>query len=205
MLKMSDFEKLVKKILLESNIDTSLIEGEKKIFDKESGYNTSKDEEFMFEKIKEKWPDVEKSVTLDDFRNPENNRPWQVDAYVPSERMMIQINKNWKHGRRPYNPEDPTCQEDVEWLKSQDGEYYDKVLYTWTQLEPLKRQIAKENGYRYVELFNLDEFNTWYENPELTYEEYKYPTRLKYDSDEYFRQKARQRDIFGNDTDYLGA
>lgn len=172
----------------------------KKIFDKTTGYNVSEDENFYYELIKKKWPDVERSKTFDDFRNPENHRPWQVDFYVPSENMMIQINKNWRHGRRPYDPDDLDCKADVDWLKSQKGDYYKKVLYTWTELEPLKRKIAKELGYNYVEIFNMDEFIDWYKNPSLTYEEYKHPTRLKYDSDEYFTQKARHRDIYGNDS-----
>lgn len=194
---MSKFRKLVEKILIENGI--ILDEGDGKVFDKDSGYNSSDDEEYYWDLIKKKWPDAEKSVTLDFFRNPENHRPWQIDAYVPSEKMMIQINKNWKHGRRPYNPNDPTCQADVKWLKSKKGEYYDKVLYTWTELEPLKRKIAKDNGYRYVEIFNVDEFNDWYANPELTYEEYKHPVSLRYDRDEYFRQKAEGKDIYGSD------
>ena len=187
---------------LKALIDDSvrLEEGDKKIFDKDTGYNISEDENFYYELIKKKWPDVERSKTFEDFRNPKNHRPWQVDFYVPSENMMIQINKNWRHGRRPYNPEDPDCQSDVEWLKAHDGDYYKKVLYTWTELEPLKRKIAKELGYKYVEIFNMDEFIDWYKNPELTYEEYKHPVKLQYDSDEYFAQKARGRDIYGCDS-----
>lgn len=181
-------------------VENILREGDKKIFDKDSGYNVSEDENVYYDLIKKKWPDAEKSVTFDEFRNPENHRPWQVDVYIPSEKMMVQIQKNWKHGRRPYDPEDPSCQSDVEWLKSKKGEYYDKVLYTWTELDPLKRKIAKELGYKYVEIFNLDEFLKWYKNPELTYEEYKYPTMIQYDSDEYFKQKERGRDIYGNDS-----
>jgi len=176
----------------------------KKIFDKDSGYNVSLDEEYYYDLVKKKWPDAERSQTFDDFRNPENHRPWQVDIYVPSEKMMIMIQKNWKHGRRPYDSEDPACQSDVKWLESKDGEYYKKVLYTWTQLDPLKRKIAKKLGYRYVEIFNLDEFEKWYDNPNLTYQEYKHPERLEYDSDEYFRQKDRGRDVYGNDSDPYG-
>ena len=180
-------------------IEQTLSEGEKKIFDKDSGYNISKDEEYYYDLIKEKWPDAEKSITLDAFRNPDNNRPWQIDIFVPSKKMMIFISKNWKHGRRPYNPEDPDCQADVKWLKQQKGEFYDKVLYTWTELDPLKRKIAKELGYRLVEIFNKEEFEQWYNNPNLTYEQYKHPIRLKYDSDEYFDQKSRGLDTNGND------
>ena len=220
---MSEFRKLVERIFAEHNIkldedfptmlDLNPITredpiphkfpafnlDEEKIYDKDSGYNVSDDEEYYWDLIKKKWPNAEKSVTLDFFRNPENHRPWQIDAYIPSEKMMIQFNGHIKHGRRPYNPEDPNCQADVEWLKSMPGDFYDKILYTWTELEPLKRKIAAENGYRYIEIFNPDEFNKWYANPELNYEEYKYPLpTMQYDRDEYFKQKERGTDIFGN-------
>lgn len=199
------FRKIVENILEEAEKKKKDKEYKsKKIFDKDSGYNVSLDEEYYYDLIKKKWPDAERSQTFDDFRNPENHRPWQVDIYVPSEKMMIMIQKNWKHGRRPYNPNDPACQSDVKWLESKDGEYYKKVLYTWTQLDPLKRKIAKRLGYRYVEIFNLDEFEKWYDNPNLTYQEYKHPERLQYDSDEYFRQKNRGRDVYGNDSDPYG-
>ena len=194
---MSKFRKLVEKILIENSI--TLDEGDGKVFDKDSGYNSSDDEEYYWDLIKKKWPDAKKSVTLDFFRNPENHRPWQIDAYVPSEKMMIQFDGHIKHGRRPYHPEDPNCQAEVEWLKSKKGDFYNKILYTWTELEPMKRQIAKDNGYRYIEIFNPDEFKTWYANPELDYEEYKHPLpTMQYDRDEYFKQKARGVDIFGN-------
>ena len=54
---------------------------------------------------------------------------------------------------------------------------------------------------KYVDIYNMDEFNNWYNNPELTYEEYRVsPESMQYDSDEYFNQKARHRDIYGNDS-----
>jgi len=196
---MSKFQKLVRKILIENGY--SLDEGDQKIFDKDSGYNVSEDENYYWEMIKKKWPDALKSQTFEDFRNPENHRPWQVDIFVPSENMMIQINKHIKHGKRPYNPKDPNCQIDVDWLKSKKGDFYNKILYTWTELDPLKRQIAKDLGYKYIEIFNMDEFNKWYENPELTYEEYKSaPESMQYDREVYFADKERGRDDFGNDS-----
>ena len=197
---MSKFREIVEKILTENGY--FLDEGDQKVFDKDSGYNSSNDEEYYWDLIKKKWPDAEKSITLDFFRNPENHRPWQIDAFVPSENMIIQFNGHIKHGRRPYNPEDPNCQADVEWLKSKKGDFYKKILYTWTELEPLKRQIAKENGYKYIEIFNMDEFNTWYANPELTYEKYKCPPKsLQYDRDEYFARKEQGTDLYGNSSD----
>lgn len=193
---MSKFRELVAKILAENGYSLD----EEKIYDKDSGYNVSEDEEYYWDMIKKKWPDAQKSQTLDFFRNPDNHRPWQIDILLPDEKTMIFIQKHIKHGRRPYNPEDPNCQADVDWLKSQKGKFYDKILYTWTELDPLKRQIAKDNGYRVIEIFNIDEFNKWYENPELTYDEYKCaPESMQYDREQYFADKEKGRDDFGND------
>ena len=70
----------------------------------------------------------------------------------------------------------------------------------------MKRELAKQAGFKYIEIFNMDEFIKWYNNPELSYEEYKTaPESMQYDSEEYFKQKARARDIFGNDSDPYGA
>ena len=57
-------------------------EGDKKVFDKDSGYNSSKDEQYIFDKLKEKYPDVIISYTDDRFVNPETNRHFQADYYI---------------------------------------------------------------------------------------------------------------------------
>ena len=44
----------------------------------------------------------------------------------------------------------------------------------------------------------MREFDKWFENPELTYEEYADPDPLLYDSEEYFRQKANGENPYGN-------
>lgn len=181
----------------------SLEEGDKKIFDKETGYNVSADELFIFDRLKEKYPNIKMSYTDDRFVNPDTHRHFQLDFYDPDSDTGFNYNKHCKHGRRMYNPDDPNCQKDIKWLqsKSEPGNFYEKILHTWRDLDPLKREIAKQNGLNFIEWFNIDEFNKWYENPNLTYEEYKYaPDSIQYDSDEYFAQKARHRDIYGNDS-----
>ena len=81
-----------------------------------------------------------------------------------------------------------------------DNKFGEKVKEIRKKAGLNQEEFAKELGYKYVEIFNMDEFNTWYQNPSLTYEEYKHPTTLKYDRDEYFAQKANGRDIYGNDS-----
>ena len=181
-----------------------LEEGEKKIFDKKSGYNISKDEQFIFDKLKKKYPKLQMSITDDRFVNPDTHRHFQIDFYDPESDTAFNFNKHIKHGRRKYNSQDPNCIGDVEWLESaaKPGNFYEKILHTWKDLDPLKRVIAKQNGLKLIEWFNLDEFLRWYKNPELTYEEYKYaPDSMQYDSEDYFEQKARGRDIYGLDSD----
>ena len=181
-------------------------EGDKKIFDKDSGYNVSEDELFIFNKLKEKYPNIKMSITDDRFINPETHRHFQLDFFDPDSDTGFNYNKHMKHGRRMYNPDDQNCQKDVIWLKSKSkpGNFYEKMLHTWKDLDPLKREVAKQNGLKFIEWFNLDEFLRWFDNPNLTYEEYKYaPDSMQYDSEEYFAQKARGRDIYGLDSDYL--
>lgn len=187
--------------LVENILTDHLEEGDKKVFDKDSGYNSSYDEEYIVEKLKERYPNIKLSYTDDRFVNPETNRHFQLDFYDPDSDTGFNYNKHIKHGRRKFNSEDPNCIKDVKWLESKDGEFYAKILHTWRDLDPLKREVAKENGLKFIEWFNLDEFAKWYNNPELSYEEYKFaPDSMQYDSDEYFAQKDRGRDVYGNDS-----
>lgn len=191
-----------KDLVLEALTEIAFDEGEKKVFDPNSGYNSSKDEFYIFDKLKEKWPDTVMSYTDDRFINPNTNRHFQLDFYVPSIDTGFNYNKMITHGRRKYNPNDPNHQKDVAWLESQSGDYYKRMLKQWTITDPIKREVAKQNGLKLIEWFNLDEFETWLADPTLTYEEYQHaPESMQYDSEEYFNQKARGRDIYGNDSE----
>ena len=207
---MSKFRNLVENLndIKQWLSQSSIQEGDKKVFDKDSGYNSSKDETYIFDKLKERYPDVIISYTDDRFVNPETKRHFQSDLYIPSKDWFINYNKTWTHFSEPYNPNNPEHQADLRWLesKAEPGNYYERTIKQWTITDPIKREVAKANGFRLIEFFNLREFENWYNNPELTYEEYKYaPDSMQYDSEEYFNQKARGRDIYGNDSDYLGA
>lgn len=182
-------------------VENILYEGDKKIFDKASGYNSSKDELYIFDKLKEKYPNVIMSYTDDRFVSPETNRHWQADFYDPDSDTLFNYGKHIRHGRSKFNPNDPNHKKDVKWLESMPGDFYEKIRHTWTELDPLKREVAKQQGIDFIEWFNLDEFNTWFENPNLSYDEYKQPTSLQYNSDEYWDQKAKGKDTNGNDSD----
>lgn len=205
---MSKFRTLVENLLdiqhwLCPEEDTPIAEGDKKVFDDETGYNSSKDEQYIFDKLKEKYPDVIISYTDDRFVNPETKRHFQSDYYIPSKDWFMNYNKTWTHFSEPYNPNNPEHQADLKWLesKAEPGNYYERTIKQWTITDPIKRGVAKVNGFRLIEFFNLREFENWYNNPELTYEEYKDPNPRRYDSDDYFKQKAAGYDPRGNDSD----
>ena len=195
---MFEFRKLVENILRE---------GDKKILNKNGPhYNSSKDEEAVYDLLKKVYPNLQQNYTDDRFVSPITHRHFQADYYDPDSDTFFLLQKHIKHGRRPYNPEDPNCQKDVEWLEGQKGEFYEKMLHTWTEVDPIKRVVAKQQGFKLLEFFNLDEVLNFLKDPTQTYEEYKCaPDTMQYDSDEYFKQKARGRDIYGNDSDPYAA
>lgn len=172
----------------------------KVISDPETGVSTSKDEEYIYDKLKDKYGEVKKQY------KDEDRYPWVVDFYIPSEDMFIEYEKHWSHGRRIYDPEDPECQKDVEWLKdkAKDNEFYQRTLTQWTEKDPEKFQTAKDNGLNFFVFFNLREFDKWFEHPDMQYRQYKDPDPLQYDSEDYFAKKAQHLDPYGNDSDYLG-
>ena len=169
----------------------------KVISDPDTGISTSKDEEYIYDKLKDKYGEVKKQY------KDEDRYPWVVDFYIPSEDMFIEYEKHWTHGRRVYDPNDEECQKDVEWLKdkAKDNEFYQRCLDQWTKKDPEKFQTAKDNGLNFFIFYNLREFDKWYENPDMEYMQYKDPDSLRYDSEDYFKKKAQGYDTNGTDSD----
>ena len=62
-------------------------------------------------------------------------------------------------------------------------------------------EVARENGLNLVVLYNLREFDRWFENPDMQYRQYKDPDSLQYDSEDYFAKKAQGYDTNGVDSD----
>lgn len=165
------------------------------VTDKETGISISDGENYIYDKLKEKYgaKDIERQYT------DEEKYPYSADFYIPSENMIIEYSKHWTHGRKKYNPDDPQHQKEVEELKKAHNAFSDRAIDTWTRVDPEKEQTAKDAGYKYLVFYNMREFDKWFEDPSLTYEEYADPDPMIYDSDEYFKQKARGENPMGID------
>jgi hypothetical protein len=167
------------------------VKGTTVVSDPDTGISVSDEENYVYDKLKEKYgaKDIDKQ-----FKDKETF-PWNADFYIKSENMIIEYRSHWTHGRKKYNAEDPKHQEEVDWLKSKNNEFYDRTIDTWTRLDPEKEETAIKNGYKYVVFYNIDEFEKWFENPSLTYEEYKEPIALKYSdikTDSYYHNKEQK-------------
>ena len=81
--------------------------------------------------------------------------PFRCDFYIKSEDQFIEVHGNWTHGGRPYDPNDPDCQKQLAlWQeKAKTSSYYKNAIYTWTDLDVRKVQIAKEHNLNFKAVY----------------------------------------------------
>ena len=129
-----------------------------------NSFNKSKPEEEIHNLLKEKFPD-----TISQYRS--SLYPYNCDFYIPSKDVFMEINFLWTHGFHPYNPNNPEDLSIVnQWkkkskeinFKGKTKDYFKVAIYTWTDLDVRKRELAKANGLNYLEFFTMEEFMGWY-------------------------------------------
>ena len=82
--------------------------------------------------------------------------PFTCDFYIIDIDLYIEIQGSWTHGNHPF---DENNKDDIDKLnvwKNKSGDYYKQAIYTWTNLDVKKRNIAKENELNYLEIFSDD-------------------------------------------------
>ena len=96
--------------------------------------------------------------------------PFPCDFYIPKIDLYIEYNGHWTHGKEPYIGTDEQIEKVKLWeSKSNDCQQdyrhnqYKRAIDTWTKRDVLKRTIANNNDLNYLEFFNKDEFNKWFE------------------------------------------
>ena len=125
-------------------------------------YKTKKDNHsFNKSKIEKELENyfIENSINyISQYRSDEY--PFSCDFYFPDSNYYIEVQGNWTHGRHPF---DNTNVDDIEILnkwksKSEKSKFYKNAIYVWTEHDVKKRNIAKENGLNYLEIFSCDFF-----------------------------------------------
>ena len=117
-----------------------------------------KNKTFNTSQIEELFKDYLEENNIEYIRQYKSEKyPFNCDFYIVKYDLYIEIQGNWTHGKRPYNPEKDN--EIVELWKSKNTKFYNNAIEVWTIRDPLKRKIAKENNLRFLEIFsnNIDE------------------------------------------------
>lgn len=117
---------------------------------KNNSFNTSKPEENYYLYLCERYG-VEN--VLRQYRD--SRYPFNCDFYIRSEDLFIELNLSWTHNDHPFDSSNP---DDIRLLKrwqekAKESEYYKNAIYTWTQLDVKKQQVAKDNNLNYKMIY----------------------------------------------------
>ena len=84
--------------------------------------------------------------------------PFSCDFYFPDSDYYVEIQGSWTHGHHQF---DYNNVDDINFLnewknKSKKSAFYKNAIYVWTEHDVKKRNIAKENKLKYLEIFSCD-------------------------------------------------
>ena len=119
-------------------------------------FNTSQPEEKAYALLVEHFSEND---VLRQYKSP--SYPYPCDFYIKSLDLYIEYQGTWCHGNEPYNPNNRVHQEIVNKWSSKHTEYSDYAVKIWTERDPEKRKIAKENNLNWKEFFSMDELSNW--------------------------------------------
>ena len=115
---------------------------------KNNSFGKSKQEDTIYEKIKEVYPDVIRQYK-DKIRYPYN-----CDFYIPEIDLFIEYQGYYTHGKHPFNINNENDKELMEKYITKYGNN-DQQYTIWCVKDVEKRNTAKNNNLNYIELFNF--------------------------------------------------
>ena len=114
-------------------------------------FNTSKIEEAIYEKLIDIYG---KSDILREYKD-KDRYPYRCDFYIKSLDLFIEVQGYYTHGKEPYNPNSIKHQILVQKYKERYGPKC-QAITIWTIKDVEKRNKAKENNLKYLEIFHKD-------------------------------------------------
>ena len=130
--------------------------------------HSSKQEEQAYQLLLTKFlqEDIERQYHDIRYSNPYNGRKFNCDFYIKSLDLFIecQFSKQY-HYKEPFDINNPKHIERLKRLENRgDGlkrSQYTKMIKTWVESDPLKREVAKRNNLKFKEFFKLSELQDW--------------------------------------------
>ena len=123
-------------------------------------FNASKPEDQLYKSLVEAFVDVKRQYKS-------NLYPFACDYYIPKYDLYIENQGFPSHGKHPFDPSNPKDLEivnrwkqksnEINW-KNKKKDLYKNFIEVWTEIDPLKREIAKKNNLNFIEIFP-DDFN----------------------------------------------
>ena len=83
--------------------------------------------------------------------------PFKCDFYIVPEDKFIELHGFFTHGPHAFNPNDAEDIKLLEQLKARDDDWAKAIIYTWTDLDVRKLEIAKKNNLNFEAIY-------WYDN-----------------------------------------
>ena len=125
---------------------------------KNHSFNISTPENLIYERLSEKFGEVLRQYKSEKY-------PFACDFYIPEIDLYVEFQGNWTHGKEPHNPENQEHQKILKtWHeKARTSEFYQIAIKVWTEADPKKRQIVKDNNLNWLEFFTLEEFEEWFD------------------------------------------
>ena len=116
---------------------------------KNNSFHTSKIEEELYS-----WFIENEIHVLRQYRS--KLYPFACDFYLVDYDLYIEIQGTWTHGGHPFDENNPEDIKKLNKWKSKNTKFYNSAIKAWTQRDVKKRNIAKENGINYLEIFSID-------------------------------------------------
>lgn len=126
---------------------------------KNNTFNASSKEIYIYNMLLSKF---NKDDIIQNYKS--EKYPFNCDFYIISLDLYIEYQGLWTHGGMPYDKTNDICINQVNiWKeKSKSSQYYKNALYNWTVRDVIKRETAIKNKLNYIEFFNSDEFDCWF-------------------------------------------
>lgn len=82
--------------------------------------------------------------------------PFSCDFYIKSVDVFIEIHGYWMHGAHPFDKNNKEDLDLVEKWKSKNKKIFNQAIYTWTDLDVRKRNIAAQNNLKWISIYSND-------------------------------------------------